>query len=174
MNFFNRLLGNSIARRYFVMNSFDGLLTTSGIILALFFSGVIDFRVLISSCIGYGVAVIVSGFSGAYISERAERRLKIRQLEKHLLTNLKHSNLYNLSKEDSVIVAFVNGFSPFITMLLLVLPFFFISGVSAYYVSFIIAGVVISLLGVFIARIANERVLFSIFKMFIIGGLVFF
>lgn len=156
------------------MNSFDGLLTTIGIIIALFFSGVFDFSLLISSCLGYGVAVVVSGFSGAYITERAERKLKINQLEQHLLTSLRHSNIYKLGHEESFIVAFVNGFSPFVTMLVLLLPFFFVTGINAYYISFVLALVITLLLGVFIAKISKEGIIFSVLKMFFVAGLVFF
>ncbi len=70
---------DDILRRYFVINSFDGLLVMLGIIMGTYIGGVRDARVLLSAGIGAGVAMGVSGFFGVYMSEKAERKLDMEE-----------------------------------------------------------------------------------------------
>jgi hypothetical protein len=70
--------GVEIARRYLAMNAFDGALTMLGLI----FGGLITmqtanpevvFDALLLAAVGTSVAMAVSGFSGSYLAESAER-----------------------------------------------------------------------------------------------------
>ena len=70
---------DEIARRYFALNSFDGILTTLGIIAANFFAGITSEIIVITACLGAAIAVTVSGFYGAFITESSEREGKLKQ-----------------------------------------------------------------------------------------------
>jgi len=84
----------SIARRMFVTNAFDGLLSALGIILGLFVAGVHDPRSYIGAVIGgAGVMGIFSGFIATYLSERAERLRELHETERVMLHSL-HGSIY--------------------------------------------------------------------------------
>ena len=68
-----------ITRRYFVMNAFDGALTMLGVVIGAYVSGIIEqSTVIISAGIAGSVAMGVSGVSGAYMTEKAERTKKLK------------------------------------------------------------------------------------------------
>lgn len=70
----------SIARRYFVNNFYDGMLTVLGIILGFFISALrgsqhtIDSYLVLLTGFATSISMLVSGLSGSYISEKAEQR----------------------------------------------------------------------------------------------------
>ena len=78
---FDFLYKNEIIRRYIVINSFDGALTILGIILAEFFAGVKDPRLVILPSVGAAIAMCVSGMWGAYAAESSEVAKKERSLK---------------------------------------------------------------------------------------------
>ena len=69
-----------IARRYFVNNFYDGMLTVLGIILGFFISILrggqltIDSYLVLLTGFATSISMLVSGLSGSYISEKAEQR----------------------------------------------------------------------------------------------------
>jgi predicted membrane protein (TIGR00267 family) len=64
---------HDIARRYFVVNGFDGALTMLGLVIGFLISGTTDLSVIINVCLGAAIALGMSGASSAYVSEAAER-----------------------------------------------------------------------------------------------------
>ncbi|MHA2277950.1 MAG: VIT1/CCC1 transporter family protein, partial [Candidatus Kariarchaeaceae archaeon] len=67
--------GGEIARRYFVMNGFDGVLTVFGIILGAFLVGYESPKEIIVPGIGASFAIGISGFWIAFLTEQAEQEL---------------------------------------------------------------------------------------------------
>lgn len=174
-SFLKEVYRNDIARRSFTKNGFDGVLTVIGVLIALFLASVTDVRIIIFSCIGSGVAMCVSGLWGAYITESAERELKVKQLEKHLLRNLRGTKIKEASDKATLIVALVDGLTPMILTIILISPFFFVPLIelsSAFLYSFVLSVIVISLLGAFIARLVNKNLLLSILKMLSAGVVI--
>jgi len=160
MNFLKKILQDPIVRRYFVMNSFDGVLSCIGILIALMIAGINDSRIIIISCMGSAVAMAVSGIWGSYLIERAERKHKL--IKDNLSMNKK---LISESFKKSIIAALVDGLSPFLAILILMIPFFLTDVFTAYYFSFGIAVILISFLGVFIAKVGKQKILQSIIKL---------
>lgn len=157
---------NKIARRSFAKNGFDGVLTVLGVLFALFFAGVKDSSIVIFSCLGSGIAVAVSGLWGAYVTETAERTHKVKLLERHLMRRLKGTRVSKASERASIIVALVDGLTPLLFMLLLLVPFLLPITIDyGFYASFILSGVLVSLLGIFLARISKGRVIVFVVKM---------
>ncbi|MFX1497606.1 MAG: VIT1/CCC1 transporter family protein [Promethearchaeota archaeon] len=81
----------AIARRYFVNNFYDGLLTVLGILLGFFVLIIKGSDVAISSNIvlltGFGtsISMLISGISGSYLSEKAEQRKLKLELDKAMV-----------------------------------------------------------------------------------------
>lgn len=149
-----------IARRYFVVNGFDGALTMLGIIMGFYVSGERSLGVVISTCIGAATALAMSGVSSAYISEAAERRQELQTLEDAMVADLGESVHARASKLVPAVIAAVNGLAPLVISLLIILPLWVSRLVPAYPFpplesSLATAMALIFLLGVFLGGISG-------------------
>lgn len=163
---------NEIARRLFVMNAFDGALTIMGVVIGAHFSGVADPHIVITACIAGSLAMGISGISGAYLAERAERKRDLKKLEMAMLQNMNGTHYARATEFASIIVAVVDGISPALSAAILVTPYFFVPGISmswAFILSLGLALVILFTLGVFLARISDERPIISGIQMIMVG-----
>lgn len=111
-----------IARRYFVVNGFDGALTMLGLLMGFYFSAGADLDVAVTACLGGAIALGMSGFSSAYLSEAAERRREFHKLQKAMVTDLSGSAHQEASRWVPLLIALVNGLSPLLISLAIILP----------------------------------------------------
>ncbi len=163
---------HEIARRLFVMNAFDGTLTIMGVVIGAHFSGVTEPRIVIVAGIGGSVAMGISGISGAYLAERAERKRDLKKLEMAMLQRLDGTQFARASEFASFVIAFVDGISPAISASILVIPYLFVPMIrmdTAFYISLFLGLSELFTLGIFLARISDEKPLFSGIQMIIIG-----
>ena len=164
-----------IARRYFAMNAFDGVLTIIGVLMGNYVAHVHDAKVVIVTGFSTCMAMGISGLWGAYLTESAERKRDLSDLENHTLTDLSNTKIGRASRVAVVVVALVDGLAPFLAALVVLLPFFF-SGLLAdvvfsYYASLGMALVVLFALGAFLGKVSKENLIISGLKM-IGAGLV--
>jgi predicted membrane protein (TIGR00267 family) len=154
-----------IARRAFANNSFDGVLTMIGVVMGSFLGGVQDASVVLVTGLSTALAIGISGGWGAYLTESAERRKETEELEQVTLTNLQDTKVGKASRMAVVIVAAVDGLSPFLAAFLVVLPFFFASLLPsvdyAYYASVGMAMLSLFGLGVYLGSLSQERLIIS-------------
>jgi predicted membrane protein (TIGR00267 family) len=163
---------HEIARRLFVMNAFDGALTIMGMVIGAHFSGVVDPHIVITAGIAGSLAMGISGISGAYLSERAERKRDLKKLEMAMLQNMNGTHYARATEFASIIVAVVDGISPALSAAILVTPYFFVPGISmlwAFYLSLGLALAILFTLGVFLARISDEKPIISGIQMILVG-----
>ena len=151
---------SDIVRRYFIVNGFDGALTMLGLIMGFLFSSSVELSVILNACLGAAIALGMSGMSSAYVSESAERHRELAKLEDAMLSDLQDSAHGEAARRVPWLIALVNGLSPLIISLLILIPLFLsIAGimlpVSPLYISIVIALVLIFLLGVYLGRIAG-------------------
>lgn len=160
-----------IARRYFAMNSFDDVLMVLGILLAGFFGGIFDKRIIVTAVIGATIAATISGFWGAYLTETAERESKIKKLEKKVSVRLKKSPIGQAHRFATFVLAIINSGADLLISLLIILPFFVRSLAikQVYLMSIITAFVVLFLLGAFLGRISKDNIYKMGIKMVITG-----
>jgi predicted membrane protein (TIGR00267 family) len=162
-----------IARRYFVINAFDGSLTTLGVIAGAYAGGVKEARTVVSLVLATAVSIGVAGFYGSYQVERAERDRALREIEETTLTSMKDTTLYSASRYATILVAAVDGLSPLVASLLIMIPFFFVPPLSlhaGFYSAAAIAFVELFLLGMFLGRISRERLWLAGVKLVLAGG----
>jgi len=164
-----------IARRYFAMNAFDGVLTIIGVLMGNYTAGVDDAKVVIVTGFSTSIAMGVSGLWGAYMTESAERKRDLSDLENHTLTDLSNTKIGRASRVAVVVVALVDGLAPFLAALVVLLPFFF-SGLLAdiafsYYASLGMALAVLFTVGAFLGKVSKGNLIISGVKM-IGAGLV--
>ena len=163
---------SEIGRRYFVMNSFDGILTIMGILVGSYFAGIITPKIIITTSVAAAVAMSVSGFWGTYLSEEAERKKALIELEKQTLHKLKNTKIQEAGRFATYVVSFIDGASPLISSLVVILPFFFghLIPIKAMYTSAIsIAFVLLMLLGGYLGKISEENIWINALKMVVAG-----
>jgi predicted membrane protein (TIGR00267 family) len=151
---------SGIARRYFVTNGFDGALTMLGLMMGFRISGGVAPSVMIAACMGAAIALGMSGLSSAYISEAAERRRELRELEEAMLVDLNASAHARAARLVPMLIALVNGMAPFLISLLIMAPlwleyFGILVKPSPIDTAIIVAFLLIFLIGVFLARVSG-------------------
>ena len=163
-----------ILRRYFAMNAFDGAMTSLGIVIGAYISNIRDARAVIGVILLSGVAMAVSGFSGTYMAESAERSKSLNELEDAMLIDLEDTIYGQASKFVSIFAAIVDGSAPFMASIPSVVPFYLaLSGVISLQVAFFVSiGASLAtlfMLGVFLGRVSESNVIYSGVKMVIAG-----
>jgi predicted membrane protein (TIGR00267 family) len=162
-----------IARRAFANNSFDGVLTMIGVVMGSFVVGVGDPTVVLVTGLSTALAIGISGGWGAYLTESAERRHAVGELERFTLTELQDTKIGKASRMAVIMVAAVDGLSPFLSALLVVLPFFFApllpSVDYAYYASIGMALISLFGLGIYLGNISKEKMILSGVKTMVAG-----
>ena len=162
-----------IARRYFAMNSFDGILTILGVLMGSYLAEVRTPAVIIVTGMSTSVSMAISGLWGAYLTESAERQRGLDDLEEHTLTDLSQTRIGRAARTAVVVVAAVDGLAPLLASLLVLLPFFLThlwgNILYSYYAAGIIAMLGLFGLGAFLGRISKQNLLIAGLKMIIAG-----
>lgn len=174
--------GENILRRYFVMNGFDGALTALGIIIASIIIKSTEAKTLLFLGIGASISMGVSGFWIAYLTERAERTKERKELEKDMVTELNDTIFTKANFWTSLIIAAVDGISPFMFSMISISPFLFvvpewITMTTGYIIAISLVGVEVIILGVFLGAISKENRFIYALKIIpaalIVAGLTF-
>ncbi len=163
-----------IVRRYFALNAFDGVLTILGVLVGSYFANVHSTGSIITLGFTASFAMGLSGFYGAYMTEHAERRRALAELEKSTLSSLEDTEIQRASTYATVVVSFVDGASPFAAAAIAISPFFFGSSFdikSEFYAAFALAFAELFGLGVFLGVVSRERIVYSGIKMVTAGVL---
>jgi len=152
-----------IVRRYFALNAFDGVLTTLGVLVGAYLAHVESRATIITVVLTTAVGMSVSGFYGSYLIERAERDRAMRDLEESTLSSLENTEIASASRYATILIAVVDGASPFVAALICLIPFAFTTmGIRGEYIAAMaIAFLETFLLGVFLGRVSRQRWLFA-------------
>ena len=154
-----------IARRYFIMNAFDGAVTMLGILIGAYVGGAVSPKIILSAGLGAGIAMGVSGFFGAYLAEEAERSRRIRSLEKALHIDLDDTLIGRAATFAAVMAALIDALSPMLAALISISPFILsFMGILDPWLSYMISiGLILTLLlilGVFLGKVSGENTLY--------------
>jgi len=154
----------SISRRYFVMNAFDGALTMLGVVIGAFIAGALQPIMIITAALSGSIAMGVSGISGAYMTEKAERTKELKELERAMLTDMKNRLHHKSNQFAIVFAALVDGLSPAVAAIIVASPFFFamngyIQPETAFYACIILTLIVLTTLGIYLAKISDESMI---------------
>jgi predicted membrane protein (TIGR00267 family) len=158
---YERIAGFSkIARRALANNAFDGVLTMIGVIMGNYLGGVRSAGTVIRIGIATSISIGVSGLWGAYLAESAERGRELAELERMSLTDLGETKIGRASRVAVVVVALVDGLSPFVSSLIVLTPLFVAPLIGNILLSYALSLVVglISLfgLGMFLGHISGR------------------
>ena len=174
-----------IARRKFFNNCFDGALTCAGIISGMFILFMANPNLLVPSNViitGFATALAIgiSGLWGAFLSEEAERKKKIRDLKKEMVIldeddeeeenetgevekksqKKKKSQDTIITKSENfatIVASLVDGVAPVLGASLPLIPFFFGESLTIMHFisSYIILVGLLVYLGIFLGQISG-------------------
>ena len=96
-----------ITRRYFIVNGFDGVLTMLGLLSGFYVSEQVVLPATISACLGAAIALGMSGLISAYISEAAEKKRELKNLEQAMITDLGESAYGKATKLVPLYIALI-------------------------------------------------------------------
>jgi len=165
---------HGIMRRYFVVNGFDGALTMLGLCMGFYFTDQVQISVVIHACLGAAIALGMSGVSSAYISESAERKKELQELERAMVGSLEESQFGMAARWVPVMVALVNGVAPFLISVVIMIPLWFHDWRADLIMvpleaSIALAFILVFLLGIFLGRISGLFWLWSGIKTLLIA-----
>jgi predicted membrane protein (TIGR00267 family) len=167
---------HGIARRYFVVNGFDGALTMLGMLTGFYVSGGVRPELAVSACLGAAIALGVSGVSSAYLSEAAERQKALRELEEAMMSRLDESAHGEAARLVPFAVALVNGLSPLLVSLVIIAPLGLASTRYALTVDPLLGAIatafgVIFLLGAFLGHVSRAQWIWTGLRAVLIAAL---
>ncbi|MHA1270756.1 MAG: hypothetical protein ACTSPY_13265 [Candidatus Helarchaeota archaeon] len=182
----------AIYRRFFVKNGFDGALTILGIIIGAwiangglwnvpssFIFSYTEIQFIILTGLGASLSMGISGLWGSFLTESAERKKELDDLEKSMVvTSGKFKNTYitRAQKFSATFAALIDGLSPALFAIVCLLPFFigfFIPlGYFIFIGSILITYLMLFLLGVFLGKISKKNVIIYGLKMATAGVVV--
>jgi len=156
----------TIARRYFVTNGFDGALTMLGLTMGFYTSNSIATPVIISACLGAAIALGISGLTSAYVSESAEREKELKELEQAVVADLEDTAHGRAARWVPILIAMVNGFAPLLIALLIMTPLWLsqagiILPLAALESSIVLAFLTLFMLGAFLGTVSGRLWLWS-------------
>ena len=159
---YNQIVGIAeIARRYFAMNAFDGVLTTIGVLAGNYLAGVRDLSIPIRTGVATSIAMGISGLWGAYLTETAERQRELAELEKVSLIDQQETSIGRASRFAVIVVSIVDGIAPALAAIIVLVPLFFGGLIQNPILSYILAGVTALLalfgLGLFLGKVSEKN-----------------
>ncbi len=155
----------SIARRLFVTNSFDCLMTSLGVILGGYIGGIDSPKAFIGTVLGGSLTMgVFSGFLGAFFSERAERKRELKRMEFQVQRDLSKSIYGKASRIIPVYVALWSAAGIFMFPVITITPFILssmgiLSVTSSVVASIAIINILIFTLGCYLGKISGEGIL---------------
>lgn len=149
----------SISRRYFISNGFDGTLTSVGVAMGSFLSGIPEGVTVFKIGMGAAVGLGTSGVWSVWEIERAEKRAEIHDLEEKMLTDLDDTQLMDRMRGARIINAIMSGLGPVLAVLLVMAPFLlealFLTMLTATVISVAVAVGILFVFGAYMGSIAN-------------------
>jgi predicted membrane protein (TIGR00267 family) len=166
---------SGIARRYFIMNGFDGAMTIFGIVLGSWITGVTKPEVILLAGFGACLAMGVSGFFGTFMAEKAERERHLKDMEEATKNRVDLIH-YEAARFVVIYVALIDGLSPALTATISLTPFMLaslkiISISNAYFASLALSMATLFLLGFYLGKIAKESGWLYGVVMIVVGAL---
>jgi predicted membrane protein (TIGR00267 family) len=139
------------------------VLTIIGVLMGNLMAGVDKPRIVVSTGMATCIAMGISGLWGAYLTEAAERRRDLVELGRYTLTDLSDTRIGRASRAAVAVVALIDGLSPFLAALVVLIPFFtaglFPAVTWAYYSSLGMAMLTLFGLGLFLGRVSQGNLI---------------
>jgi len=151
----------SLSRRYFVANGFDGTLTSIGVVVGAYLGGVGDGLAVVGIGLGAAIGLGTSGIWSVWEIERAETSREQAEIESAMLTSLENTRLTRDFRNEQIVLALAAASGPVIGVVITLLPFLF-EGVFLSMFQAVIASIALSVLllgsvGAYMGVISKQR-----------------
>ncbi|WP_165875239.1 hypothetical protein [Natrarchaeobius chitinivorans] len=175
-----RVLGKeevrSISRRYFIANGFDGTLTSIGVVVGAYLSGIDDGLTVIAIGVGAAVGLGTSGVWSVWEIERAEAMAERQRLERAMLTELEDTRVQREGRAAQIVHAAASASGPLLAIGLTLFPLALegvvFSMLEAVLASITVGVLILSTFGVYLASISRQRWYVAAARMGIAGIVV--
>ncbi|SER86994.1 VIT1/CCC1 transporter family protein [Natrinema salaciae] len=151
----------SISRRYFISNGFDGTLTSIGVVVGAYLSGVSDGLTVITIGLGAAVGLGTSGVWSVWEIERAEKQAELLALEQAMLTDLDETAVQQRRAGARKINAIASGIGPLIGIVLPLVPFLAegdaVSMLGATLIAIAVGVAVLFMFGAYLGSISKQN-----------------
>ncbi|MDY6777916.1 MAG: VIT1/CCC1 transporter family protein [Candidatus Nanohaloarchaea archaeon] len=172
----NRDEVRSISRRYLISNGFDGTLTSIGMTVGSFLSGVESGMIVVTVGIGATIGLATSGVWSVWEIEKSEKLSDLHDLENKMLRDLTDTELTEQMQNARLINAVASGTGPVFGIMLPVLPFalagIYYSLLTATLLSILIGMGVLFIMGSYMGRISRRTWYIAGLRMAIAGLVV--
>lgn len=170
-----------VIRRHLALEVFEGILPVLGIIMAGIVSlhfepAFFAFEPILLASLGTSVAMFIAGFSASYLTEEAEGKIILEELEASKSKQYSHKFLVKAERESALVVSLVDGLTPSIAILICITPLFLVfpgwlQPLHAFYASLAIGLLLLFLLGGFLGWMSKTNILIYGMKTLAAGGL---
>lgn len=146
-------------RRFFVNTIFDSTFVILGILIASAFSSEPSLRLVIVTITTSSVALGISTGISVFEAETMEQNIKMKEIERAMLTSLEDTHIQKISRMTIVVIAIVNFTAPIIAGAVTLAPFLLVGEQdiqTAAYVSLGLAIAILFVVGAVMGR-AGER-----------------
>lgn len=151
-------------RRYFFSNSFDGVLAMMGLSLGAAIVPGTKISTVVFAGFGTAIAMLVSGVSGIYLTESAETRRMIKEIQESMLRDVSDTVIGRAGAVGTLITSIVGGLSNFLLSMTVLLPYIISMHVvelqpMASMLSTATGLVILFVLGMFLGKFSHTHIL---------------
>jgi predicted membrane protein (TIGR00267 family) len=133
-------------RRFFVNTMFDSTFVILGILIASAFSSEPNLRTVIVTIVTSSVALGISTGISVFEAETMEQSIKMREMERAMLTSLEDTHLHSISKMTIILVAVVNFCAPILSGTITLTPFLLVGERDIQLAAYVSLGLAITIL----------------------------
>lgn len=165
-------------RRYFVNTVFDSTFVSMGIVVASALVPDASVATVVGTMFAATLALGISTGTSVYEAEKVEAEIRLRELERAMLTTLDGTDATRALDVSRYFVVTVNVIAPLAVFAATAAPFFLsssltIAGIPTAFFSVIIAMVVLFLVGTYLGRLAGRPGWLKGLRMAVIGVVTF-
>ncbi|NGM68672.1 hypothetical protein G6M89_06555 [Natronolimnobius sp. AArcel1] len=151
----------AISRRYFIANGFDGTLTSIGVVVGAYLSGIGDGVTAIMIGLGAAVGLGTSGVWSVWEIERAQAMAEQERIERAMLTELEDTRLQRENRAAQIVHATASATGPILAIILVLAPLA-LEGVvftmfQAVLASILVGIAILATFGIYLASISKQR-----------------
>jgi predicted membrane protein (TIGR00267 family) len=163
-------------RRFFVTTVFDSTFVILGIIIGSALSHEPNRNIIITTILTSAVAMGISTFISIYEAERLEQSIRLRVMERAMLTSLEGTDIHKMSRLSVALIALVNFCAPLIAGIVALAPFLLLPAsdlVTAAWVAVGLALATLFVMGAIIGKWGEKNPLVQGARMTVVGIFAF-
>ncbi len=157
--------------RYLILGTIDGLLAVLGIIIGLA-AATTNTEFIVRAALGGGIALCLTNGIGSYLAETAVEYGRISSVEHAMLEDLRDTHIEKQAKRKIIRDSITHGGASLIGSIIPVLPFLIIRDGIGVYISVVLCGIVLVVLGLYSGHVSGQSYVKSVVRMIGLGATI--